>query len=596
MIPLQTLARKLWRPTALSSLSGGALVGLYATLGIELPPGALPFLLVGIALTVPAASTLAYLRAMRRAPILRRLGRGGPAPHREELRAAVRECARLPDTLFAVCLAKWGLMAVLLSVALWLLAPGVTWSTATRVMGATLVCGPIGAMLACLSGLLACREVMRSAAARGLTLAEIREAIPRRLQLSARLVAFVAIIVVIPALMTADLAKAMSRHGLERTLTAVSPESAEAVIQQVQSSAAISLVAFLSLLFGLALLMAYVAGTALRSPLEEIAAGARRVAEGKLDATPIVPAEDELWEVSVAFSTLQAYLADVLVHLQNAGARINSTSEQMVETTGKYEERANTQAAALSQTSTTTEELARSARHISDNAGAVAAIAHDTYAAAQAGKESAEAFSQRMGQMRQVNRQIAAMVQRLNMRAIQIGSLVQFINGVADKSDLLALSAELESTKAGGVGQGFSQVAGEVRQLGQNMVKSTQEIEALIEEVRSASAAAVSATEGAVTATENGNALAVQIAERLGAIVALAGQTAEAVQSISFASQQQEAGTEQVVTSMADILRITEESLAATRRIASANRELSGVSREIKGMVERFELRGGGGS
>jgi hypothetical protein len=47
---------------------------------------------------------------------------------------------------------------------------------------------------------------------------------------------------------------------------------------------------------------------------------------------------------------------------------------------------------------------------------------------------------------------------------------------------------------------------------------------------------------------------------------------------------------------MVDILRITEESLAATRRIASANLELSGVSREIKGMVERFELRRGGGS
>ena len=73
-----------------------------------------------------------------------------------------------------------------------------------------------------------------------------------------------------------------------------------------------------------------------------------------------------------------------------------------------------------------------------------------------------------------------------NKRVQQIGKIVEFINGVADKSDLLALNAELEGTKAGEVGRGFSLVAAEMRRLAENVLESTKEIEGLIEEIREA--------------------------------------------------------------------------------------------------------------
>ncbi len=44
---------------------------------------------------------------------------------------------------------------------------------------------------------------------------------------------------------------------------------------------------------------------------------------------------------------------------------------------------------------------------------------------------------------------------RLNKRVQQIGKVVEFINEIADKSDLLALNAELEGTKAGEPGPGL---------------------------------------------------------------------------------------------------------------------------------------------
>ncbi len=90
----------------------------------------------------------------------------------------------------------------------------------------------------------------------------------------------------------------------------------------------------------------------------------------------IIPAEDEVWSVSAAFSTMRAHLADVLAQLQRAGSRIGSTTEEILFTSTRYEAGAAEQASSLDETSATTEELARSARQIAENAGSVAEIAH----------------------------------------------------------------------------------------------------------------------------------------------------------------------------------------------------------------------------
>src|SRR5262249_57290846 len=127
--------------------------------------------------------------------------------------------------------------------------------------------------------------------------------------------------------------------------------------------------------------------------------------------------------------------------------------------------------------------------------------------ATRAGRLKADAFAESMGRMRSDNQRIADSVVRLNKRVQQIGKIVDFINEIADKSDLLALNAELEGTKAGDVGRGFSLVAAEMRRLAENVIRSTRTIEQLIEEIRDATHAAVMATEAGLKTTEAGTLL-----------------------------------------------------------------------------------------
>jgi methyl-accepting chemotaxis protein len=183
--------------------------------------------------------------------------------------------------------------------------------------------------------------------------------------------------------------------------------------------------------------------------------------------------------------------------------------------------------------------------------------------------------------MRRDNQAISEAVGRLSQRVQQIGKIVEFINGVADKSDLLALNAELEGTKAGEVGRGFSLVAAEMRRLAENVIESTNEIEELIQEIRGATGAAVDATEAGMRATLGSMGTADSVSASLSQITALAERTSEAVKAISHSTQQQQSGTDQLAETMADILRVTQSSLDATKQVSAANVELAALVKEL---------------
>jgi methyl-accepting chemotaxis protein len=89
---------------------------------------------------------------------------------------------------------------------------------------------------------------------------------------------------------------------------------------------------------------------------------------------------------------------------------------------------------------------------------------------------------------------------------------------------------------------------------------------------------------------ETGTTLAQQVSESLRQIVDLAGQTSDAVRSISLATQQQQTGTDQLADTMADILRITQQSLNATKQVSTANTDLLVLARDLRGVVERFQI------
>jgi methyl-accepting chemotaxis protein len=590
--PLKGLARWLILPSNMAGMGGGALAVLYATLTLVIPASTWKWFSLIVASVVIAFTVFGEAMGQRSLRTLRQLGDGALPHTAEHLSQAVREAFAFPDRCFLITLVFWGAGATSAGVA-FSLVPGVRLlETGARVAALGLAMGPITSTLSYLLLLGRSRAVVAKVAAQGLTAEQVTEAwSPRRRQLRSRFVWLTAVSVATPSLLVADLWQQQMRAGMD--LVAAIPDPAARLEQanQLAAGGRWVLAVFAALVIGMGLVIAWVAGSAISRPLRAITDEARRIAAGDLRRVPLIPAEDELWAACAALADMQRGLTGALSRLQGAALKLNRSTGQLGDVSSTNQTGADEQMASLNETSATTEELAASAAQIAENGAQVAQMAERTAAAARQGQRSCQAFSFSMARMTLDNDRIGAAVARLNKRVQQIGQVVEFIQGIGDKADLLALNAELEGTKAGEVGRGFSLVAAEMRRLAESVVASAQEIVLLITEIRDRANAAVMATESGIKAMQAGAVLADQLVASLTVIVELADRTSEAVRSISVSTQQQQSGTTQLAQAMSEILRVTVEA-QATGSLSEHHEALTALAGALQQNVATFRIQG----
>jgi methyl-accepting chemotaxis protein len=561
--PLKRQSRWLATPSTVAGIGGGALAVFYGLLTLSIPTGTGVWFAVIALAAVTLFTVLGDAVAQRCLRTLRRLGEGALPPVPANLSRAAREAFAFPDRSFMVNIVFW-CVGTLACGLVFSLLPGATWEDAgLRIATMGFALGPITSTLAYLMLVGRSRAAVARIAALGLTTEQVTAAWPpRRRQLRARLVWFTAVTVATPSLLVADVWQQEMLVGMEKVAAAPGLAQRLALAGELQDEGRWALALFVTLVVSMGLAIALLAGSAISRPLRAITDEAQRIASGDLRRVPLIAAEDELWAACAALADMQRGLTSALSRLQGAAQKLTRSTDQLGDVSLTNLTGADEQMASLNETSATTEELAASAAQIAENGAQVAQMAERTATAARAGQRSCQAFSFSMARMTLDNDRIGAAVARLNKRVQQIGQVVEFIQGIGDKADLLALNAELEGTKAGEVGRGFSLVAAEMRRLAETVVASAQEIVQLITEIRDRANAAVMATESGIKAMQSGAVLADRLVTSLTVIVELADRTSQAVRSISLSTQQQQAGTTQLAQAMSEILRVTVEAQA----------------------------------
>ena len=145
------------------------------------------------------------------------------------------------------------------------------------------------------------------------------------------------------------------------------------------------------------------------------------------------------------------------------GTDLNEAADELASTTVQ-------QAAAVTQASATTDELARASASIAEAVDGVAAQAAETRTNLEQAEGDIEASSERT----------LALAGRVN----EIGASLDLINEIAAQTDLLALNAAIEAAHAGDEGRGFAVVAEEVRRLADRSKSSAADIASIIKSVQ----------------------------------------------------------------------------------------------------------------
>ncbi len=314
------------------------------------------------------------------------------------------------------------------------------------------------------------------------------------------------------------------------------------------------------------------------------------VGKGNLMSRATVTTSDEFAALGQSTNDMIGRLREVVSRLLAASTQVSSASEEILASSRQQEEGAIEQTGCYEEISGTARGNSDAARNIAREADALRTTSERMLEAVENGRQSLEATRGAMRLIVSQNEVIAERTQRLYEKSEAIIRIVDIIDDVSDRLDLLALNAGLEGSRVGEVGKGFTLVAQEMRRLAENVSRSTNEIKATIQEIHRFTQGSMSASNQGTEATKSGARETDKMSEAIEAIFALIEKSTEAARRITVATQQQLSSTQQVVEALGEMNTISNRGLSASKQVTEAAAELTNLASSLNDVVATFKL------
>lgn len=283
-------------------------------------------------------------------------------------------------------------------------------------------------------------------------------------------------------------------------------------------------------------------------PVQEIVEVSSRMAKGDLTMELEAKTKDEVGQLTSAMSHMIRELRRVVGNVSQASEQVAAGSEEMSSSSVELSQGATEQASAVEQVSSSMEEMTSSIGQNAENAQTTNSM---TNQAAIDTEKGGKAVAETVGAMK------------------QIAEKISIIEEIARQTNLLALNAAIEAARAGEHGKGFAVVAAEVRKLAERSGTSAAEISEL-------STSSVQVAE--------------QAGELLAKIVPDIQKTAELVQEISAATNEQNEGGVQVNKAIHEMDKVIQQNAAASEEVASTAEELSAQAVQLQKAMQFFKV------
>lgn len=181
-------------------------------------------------------------------------------------------------------------------------------------------------------------------------------------------------------------------------------------------------------------------------------------------------------------------------------------------------------------------------------------------------------------------------VDELRKFALEIGSVIDVINGISAQTNLLALNAAIEAARAGETGRGFAVVADEVRALASKTQQSTVSIQAIILKLQEQSEKASDNMVKNVQLIEGSVELADQVKASFEDISQAINSISEINALVATASLEQTSVTEDISKNTTQAYDLVQENVAAINQTLQATTELAKLAQTQKDDLGFFKV------
>ncbi|SSB99737.1 methyl-accepting chemotaxis protein [Pseudomonas sp. 43mfcvi1.1] len=368
----------------------------------------------------------------------------------------------------------------------------------------------------------------------------------------------------------------------------VSIESQKSQEHYVNSRMIVSLFIVLAALATVALAMLLT--RSIVKPLGEALNAAENVARGDLTRPIETHGSDEVSRLLKALATMQQNLRETLQGISGSATQLATAADELnavtVDSTHSLQQQNNEieqAATAVTEMTTAVEEVARNAVSTSD-------ATRQSSESASLGQQRVSDTVDAIGALASDVQVTGGLVQSLASQSQDIGKVLDVIRAIAEQTNLLALNAAIEAARAGESGRGFAVVADEVRALAYRTQQSTQEIEQMVQGMRSGATQALDSMQASSSRAASTLAMAERAGEALQTITASVNEIHERNLVIASAAEEQAQVAREVDRNLVNIRDLSVRSASGADQTSASSHELSQLANSLRTMVQRFQV------
>ncbi|MDJ0715201.1 MAG: GAF domain-containing protein [Prochloraceae cyanobacterium] len=300
--------------------------------------------------------------------------------------------------------------------------------------------------------------------------------------------------------------------------------------------------------------------------------------------------DDEIGTIADAYNGTLQSLRKIVLQLQEASEKVAESTQGNVSLVDGLNDRTQQQFHKLKNALEQIQNILKSTQIASASTKKVEAAVQQANSTLEKGDN---AMNQTVGNILKIRETVSETlnsIKRLSESSQKISKVVQVLGNFTSQTNLLAMNAALEATRAGEYGRGFAVVAEEVRSLSYQSSAATTEIEELIEEIQEETAQVLRAMETGLQEVALGTDLVGESRQNLNAIVEATKQISKLVHDITQVTRLQQHQAEALTKAMKDVGTISNQTTQYSTQMSASFQELIEYASQLQATATKFKV------